>query len=136
MGSVVGNPNQVNYPYGGGTDNPGDDTSKPGGPSNVASTETAPLTLTGASLTASIARHPQVPTTIAQAGTDTILPAGAQAVGLTAAGLESSVDRGADPEGGIDPVTGSPRQAGQDEVAGATETTSGSAPSAFPEPNP
>lgn len=134
------NPNQPTYPYSGGTDNPGDDTSKPGGPTSVASVETAPLSLSGfwdhktpsASLAASVERHAPLPVGIAQGGTDTVLAPGVQAVPLVAAGFESLVDRGADPEGGIDPITGSPREAGQDEVAGATETTSGTSPAAFP----
>lgn len=131
------NPNEPNFPYSGGTDNPGDDTSKPGGPSNVAATETAPLTLSGPSLTASIARNPPLPVGLPQQGSDTVLPAGVVAVPPTAAGLEGEVLlRSADPEGGVDPVSGGPRQAGQDETAGATETTSGQAPAAFPEPNP
>lgn len=131
------NPNEPSYPYSGGTDNPGDDTSKPGGPSNVAATETAPLTLSGSSLTASVVRNPPLPAGLPQVGTDTVLPAGVVAVPPTAAGFESDAFlRTGDPEGGVDPVTGAPREAGQDETAGATETTSGQAPAAFPEPNP
>lgn len=130
------NPNEPNFPFSGGTDNPGDDTSKAGGPTDVVSTETAPLTTSGASLTASVDRHPPLPTGLAQGGTDTVLPLGTQAVPPSGAGIESAVDRGADPEGGVDPVSGLPRVAGQDETAGATETTSGQTPSAFPEPNP
>lgn len=126
------NPNEPNFPYSAGTDNPSGSTAIAGGPSNVASTETAPLTLSGASLTASIARTPNLPPGIAAGGSDTVLPAGMQAVPLVAAGFESAVDRGPDPEGGGDPVTGSPRQSGQDEVAGASETTPGTSPSAFP----
>jgi hypothetical protein len=123
------NPNEPSYPYSGGTDNPGDDTSRAGGGVMV---ETG---IPGAALL-----HPGLPTTIAAGGTDTILPAGAQAVPATGAGWESSAEyggeRSADPEGGIDPVTGAPREAGQDETQGATETTSGQAPAAFPEPTP
>lgn len=139
------NPNEPNYPYSGGTDNPGDDTSKPGGPTNVAATETAPPSFAGnwtngaipsQSLASSVERHPPLPAGVAQGGTDTVLPPGVQAVPPSAAGFESLVDRGADPEGGTDPLYGTAREAGQDEVAGATETTSGSAPAAFPEPNP
>ena len=130
------NPNEPSFPYSAGTDNPGANTAIAGGPSGIASTETAPLTLSGAALTASIARTPNLPPGIAAGGSDTVLPGGMQAVPLVAAGFESTVDRGADPEGGVDPVTGAPRQAGQDEVAGATETTPGSTPTAFPEPNP
>jgi len=128
------NPNEPNFPYSGGTDNPGDNTSLPGGPSDVAATETAPLTLQGPSLTAVAPRTPSLPAGIAAGGTDTVLPPGMQAVPLVAAGFESTVDRGRSPGGGVDPVTG--RQSGQDEVAGATETTSGISPAAFPEPNP
>ena len=129
------NPNEPNCPYSGGTDNPGDDTSHPGGPTNVAATETAPLTFGGASLTSVAERHAAIAAPIAQ-GSDTVLPSGVQAVPPTAAGFESLVDRGADPLGGVDPVTGAPREAGQDETAGATETTSGVSPAAIPEPNP
>lgn len=134
------NPNQVRYPYSGGTDNPSEDTSlnNPGGPSSVASVETAPVTLSGSSLTAAIDRHPPLPAGIAQGGSDTVLPDGIKVVGQTAAsiGAWGGRDRAADPEGGIDPVTGLPREAGQDETAGATETTTGVSPAAFPEPNP
>lgn len=130
------NPNEPNYPYSGGTDNPGDNTAIAGGPAFAASTETGPLDLTGKSLTASVVRTPPLPAGIAQGGTDTVLPPGVVAVPLTAAGFESAVDRGPDPEGGIDPVSGAPREAGQDETAGASETTPGTAPPAFPEPNP
>jgi hypothetical protein len=129
------NPNEGHYPYGGGTDNPGDDTSIAGGPTDAQATETAPLTTNSASMTAIVDRHPPVVAGLSQAGTDTNL-GNLQAVPPTASGFESLVDRGADPEGGIDPVTGLPREAGQDETAGATETTSGVSPSAFPEPNP
>jgi hypothetical protein len=137
------NPNEPNYPYSGGTDNPGDDTSKAGG---GVQTETAPLSLAGnwtnssipsKSLAASVERHSPLPAGIAQGGTDTVLPAGMQAVPpANTGGLESAVDRGPDPEGGTDPIQGTPREAGQDETAGETETTSGAAPLAFPEPNP
>lgn len=132
------NPNEPTFPYSGGTDNPGDDTSHAGGPSNVAATETAPLTLSGPSLTASVERHAALPAGLAQGGTDTVLPPGVQAVPPSAGGDGGwqGRDRSADPEGGVDPVTGAPREAGQDETAGASETTSGAAPAAFPEPNP
>lgn len=132
------NPNEPTFPYSGGTDNPGDDTSKPGGPTNVAATETAPITTSGASLTASVDRHAPLPTGVAQGGTDTVLPAGTQAVPPSSAGFESAIDRGADPSGGVqfDPISGEVREAGQDETAGETGTTSGQTPGAFPEPNP
>ena len=130
------NPNEPNFPYSGGTDNPGDNTALPGGPSNVAATETAPLTLSGSSLTVVAPRTPSLPAGIAAGGTDTVLPGGMQAVPLVATGLESAIDRGTAPAGGVDPVTGNPRQHGQDEVAGAYATTSGVSPAAFPEPNP
>lgn len=129
MSFVNPNPNEPNYPYGGGTDNPGDDTSKAGGPVDYASTET------GAPPTA--VRHPPVVAGVAQAGTDTLLPAGVQAVPPTNDGLEATSDIGADPSGGVTfNADGTVRVAGQDEVAGETETTSGVTPSAFPEPNP
>lgn len=127
------NPNQVRYPYGGGTDNPSESTAydNPGGPTLVASVETAPLSLDGESLTSSVVRHPPLPAGIAQSGTDS--PTGS--IAETAAGVgeyESALLRSEDPEGGIDPVTGAPREAGQDETAGATETTSGTSPTGFP----
>src|ERR1700757_1329537 len=100
------NPNEPGYPYGGGTDNPGDTRATPGGPSNVAATETAPLTTSGASLTASVQRTPPLPAGISQQGTDTVLPAGAQAVPPTAAGLEGEVPGRGQDSGGPDPVTG------------------------------
>jgi hypothetical protein len=136
------NPNEPNFPYSGGTDNPGDDTSKAGG---GVQTETAPLTLAGSwtngsipsqSLTSSVERHVALPVGIAAGGTDTVLPAGVQAVPPSGAGFGSAVDRGVDPEGGVDPISGGPRESEQDETQGATETTSGTAPAAFPEPNP
>jgi hypothetical protein len=126
------NPNSPNYPYSGGTDNPGDDTSKAGG--GIFTSSGRP-SLNPLALAAGVARHAGIIPTLAQSQEDTTLGA-LQAVPPTASGFESLVDRGADPEGGIDPVTGSPRQSGQDEVAGATETTSGVSPVAFPEPNP
>jgi hypothetical protein len=127
------NPNEPTFPYSGGTDNPGDDTSIPGGPSNVAATETAPLDTVGASLTASIVRYPPLPVGLAQTGTDTQLGE-MQAVPPTGDGwdVENPLTAG-DPEGGVDD-TG--RVAGQDETAGETETTGLTSPSAFPEPNP
>lgn len=127
------NPNEPTFPFSGGTDNPGDDTSKPGGPTNVASTETAPLLPVPhvAGVVNAEGIHPPVVAGLSSQGTDT--PLGAlQAVPPTGDGFESAVDRGPDPEGGIDPVTGSPREAGQDETAGATETTSGESPEQFP----
>lgn len=132
-------PNQPRYPYGGGTDNPSESTAytNPGGPTGVESTETAPLTTNGLSLTASVPRHPGVLPGISASGTDTPTTHPNDVIGLTPASIgESAVDRGADPEGGVDPLTGAPREAGQDETAGATETTSGSSPAAFPEPTP
>ncbi len=71
------NPNEPNFPYSGGTDNPGDDTSKAGGPSNVASVETSLPSVSAAwtnghvpsqSLAASVERHPPLPVGIAQGG--------------------------------------------------------------------
>lgn len=129
------NPNQPRYPFSGGTDNPSEDTSynNPGGPSNVAAVETAPLTSNEKSLTASVVRHPPLPAGIPQGGTDTVLPDGVLSVPISASGLEGEVLlRDSDPEGGVDPVTGKPREAGQDETAGETETTTGLSPSGFP----
>lgn len=131
------NPNEPNYPYGGGTDNPGDNTAIAGGPTDAQATETAPLQV-GASGPA--VRFPPTVVGVSQQGTDTPLAPG-QVVGSAAAGLEGWVPlRSSDPEGGVLVIgTGSgavAREAGQDEVAGATEITSGEAPTAFPEPNP
>lgn len=130
------NPNSPSYPYSGGTDNPGDDTSIAGGPTSVASVETAPFQPVphAAGIASLNGIVPPVVAGIAQTGTDTNL-GGLQAVPPSASGFESLVDRGADPEGGTDPAGGA-REAGQDEVAGATETTSGVTPVAFPEPTP
>lgn len=140
------NPNEPNFPFGAGTDNPGDDTSKAGGPTSAQAVETAPLSVSGswtqqtpsASLAASVERRVPLPAGIAQGGTDTVLPPGTQAVPPAASGFESLVDRGADPSGGVqfDPISGEQREAGQDETLGETETTSGQSPAAFPEPNP
>lgn len=119
------NPNEPNSPYGGGTDNPGDNTALAGG---------GVQTETGAPLTAQ--RPVPIPAVLAQGGVDTVLPAGVQAVPPSGAGFESSTDygneRGADP-GGPD-ATG--REPGQDETAGETETSPGQSPTSFPEPNP
>ena len=129
------NPNEPNFPYSGGTDNPGDNTAIAGGGVKPG-TSTGRPDMSGLALSAGVERFPPVVAGLAQAGHDTILPSGVQAVPPVAAGFESTVDRGADPEGGTDPIQGTPREAGQDETQGATETTSGAAPSAFPEPNP
>ncbi len=134
------NPNEPNFPFGGGTDNPGDDTSKAGGPTSVVSVETAPLQpvphATG--VVNAEGGHPALVAGIAQTGTDTPLPQGTQAVPPTGTGFESAIDRGADPSGGVqfDPISGETRVSGQDETLGETETTSGVSPAAFPEPNP
>jgi hypothetical protein len=133
------NPNEPSYPFGGGTDNPGDDTSKAGGPSNVAATETAPLTLTGPSLTASVERHAALPVGLAQGGTDTVLPAGVQAIPVSGAGFESGANYGEERSadtGGVIAPGGAVRVPGQDETVGETETTPDTSPPAFPEPNP
>lgn len=124
MTPVPLNPDQI-YPYSGGTDNPGGDTSKPGGGVQVE---------TGAPVTN--VSHPGVVAGLAATGTDTVLPAGTQAVPPSGAGFESGADygneRAADP-GGPD-ATG--RVPGQDETAGEYETSPPSSPAAFPEPNP
>lgn len=133
------NPNEPTFPYSGGTDNPGDDTSHAGGPSNVAATETAPLTLSGPSMTASIDRHPALPVGLAAGGSDTVLPAGMQAVPPSGAGFESGADYGEERSadtGGVVAPGGAVRVPGQDETAGETETTPDTSPAAFPEPNP
>lgn len=130
------NPNEPRYPYGGGTDNPGDNTQIAGGPTNAQATETGPLTLSGPSLTASVERHAALPVGLAQGGTDTVLPPGQSVVPLSGAGFETEVED--EDTGGVtvDPVTGDVRESGQDETAGETETTPGVSPSAFPETNP
>ena len=114
------NPNEPNSPYGGGTDNPGDNTAIAGG---------GVQTETGAPVTA--VQHPGIMGV--PSGGDTVLPAGVQAVPPTGTSIESSVDRGVDP-GGPDPTTG--REPGQDETAGETETSPAQAPTSFPESNP
>jgi hypothetical protein len=123
----VTNPNEPTYPYGGGTDNPGDNTALPGGPSNVAAVET------GTPPTALI--HGAIPPTLPQAQTDTILPAGMQAVPPTGAGWDVD-NRGDDTGSPTIESDGSVHEPGQDETLGESETTSGDAPAAFPEPNP
>jgi hypothetical protein len=124
----ITNPNEPRYPYGGGTDNPGDNTAIAGGPSSYVATET------GTPKTAVI--HPRIPTTIAQFQEDTVLPGGTQAVPPTSTSFD--VDAPGTDTGGVtvDPATGSVRVPGQDEVQGEMETTSGVSPAAFPEPNP
>jgi hypothetical protein len=118
------NPNEPNYPYSGGTDNPGDDTSKAGG---------GVQTETGAPPTAVL--HPPIVAGLAGGGTDTLLPPGVEAVPPSGAGFESGADYGEERSAGGGPdATG--REPGQDEVAGATETSSDQAPASFPEPNP
>jgi hypothetical protein len=132
VSAINPNPNEPRYPYGGGSDNPGDNTSytNPGGPTDVQAVET------GAPPTAVL--HPPIVVGVAQGGTDTILPAGMQAVPPSNVGsLESTIDRGKDTGGvTVDPVTGDVRVPGQDEVQGEMETTTGITPPAFPEPNP
>jgi hypothetical protein len=126
----VTNPNEPRYPYGGGTDNPGDNTAVAGGPAWPSGLET------GAPPTAVI--HGTIPTTIAQSQSDYALPGGVQAVPPTSAGFGFPTDgRGRDTGGvTVDPVTGYVRVSGQDETQGEMETTPGVSPSAFPEPNP
>jgi hypothetical protein len=128
--TVNPNPNEPNYPYGGGSDNPGDNTALPGGPSNVAAVET------GTPLTHVL--HPAIPLVLAQGGSDTQL-GGLQAVPPSGAAFEAPDDTELDTDTGgptVDPVTGNVRVPGQDETTGETETTSGEAPVAFPEPTP
>lgn len=121
-------PNQPSYPYGGGTDNPGDSTAVASSYNAAAASETGLLSARQLGVT-----YPPHLAPIAQAGTDTPLALNAN-IPIVAAGFESVVDRGADPEGGTDPIGGTAREAGQDETAGATETTSGASPAAFPQP--
>jgi hypothetical protein len=123
-----GNPNEPNYPYSGGTDNPGDNTALAGGPSNFASTETGAPVL--------IETPVHLPPGLAATGSDTVLPAGVQAVPPSGAGFESGADYGEERSADSGFVEPDGRQAGQDETAGATETTSDKSPGAFPEPNP
>lgn len=114
------NPNEPRFPFSGGTDNPGDNTAIAGGGVQI-ETGAPPL-------------NPIRPPILGVPGaSDTVLPAGMQAVPLTSTGFESAVDRGVDP-GGPDPVTG--RVPGQDETVGETETSPAQSPAAFPEPNP
>ena len=132
---MADNPNQPRYPYGGGTDNPSESTAytNPGGPTNVAATETAPLTHGNASLASIDERFPPVVHGISQAGTDTTIVG---VVPEVASGVESAVDIGGDTGGPtVDPITGRVRVSGQDETVGETETTTGITPTAFPEPN-
>lgn len=119
------NPNEPNSPYGGGTDNPGDDTSKAGG---GVMTETGDPTL--------VSPVPGYPTGLAAGHSDTVLPPGVQAVPPSGAGFESGADYGdaSSDTGGPDPTTG--RTPGQDETAGETETSPDRSPAAFPEPSP
>jgi hypothetical protein len=115
------NPNEPTFPYGAGTDNPGDDTSQPG---HGVQTET------GAPPTSVV--HPRMVGVIAQSGSDYSLPNGVQAVPLVSTDFSSGVDygneRATDP-GGPD-ATG--REPGQDETAGETETTPPQSPAGFP----
>lgn len=126
------NPNEPHYPYGGGSDNPGDDTSKPGGPTSVASVETGPLTSRFTDV-----RHSPIVAGLAQGGTDTVLPDGVLAVPPRFdRDLEApAADRGTD-TGGVTVEENLVRVSGQDETLGETETTTGEAPSGFPEPTP
>jgi hypothetical protein len=131
MSFVNPNPNEPRYPYGGGSDNPGDNTAVAGGPSDFVATET------GAPKTAVL--HPAIPRTIAQFQEDTVLPGGTLSVPLVAAGLEGWIPGGeTDPAGGVsvNPVTGYARVHGQNETQGQMGSVSGMAPPAFPEPNP
>lgn len=121
------NPNEPTYPYGGGTDNPGDNTALPGGPTNFAQTETG--------VPALALLFPPINGTPGHS--DTVLPAGMQAVPPSGAGFDSDDFQNESDTGGVtrDP-DGTIRESGQDEVAGGTETTGGDSPAAFPEPNP
>jgi hypothetical protein len=132
MSFINPNPNEPNYPYGGGTDNPGDNTaySNPGGPTDVQAVET------GAPPTAVL--YPSIMGVVGK-GTDTILPPGMQAVPPTGSGFEAADDTELDTDTGgvtVDPVTGDVRVPGQDETQGEMETTTGVTPTGFPEPNP
>lgn len=131
--SYIGlNPNQVRYPYGGGTDNPSESTAytNPGGPSDVAAVET------GTPPTHVL--HPPIVAGLPQAGSDTTL-GGLQAIPPSGAGFEAPdgtliwTDTGGVT---VDPVTGNVRVPGQDETVGESETTTGVSPTAFPEPTP
>jgi hypothetical protein len=117
------NPNEPNFPYGGGTDNPGDNTALAGG---------GVQTETGAPPTQVI--FPSLSHGLAK-GSDTVIPVGFHGdVPMTDIGFESTQDadiQESDPAGQL-----GPREAGQDETVGETETTSGVVPTAFPEPQP
>jgi hypothetical protein len=127
------NPNEPHFPYGGGSDNPGDNTgyTNPGGGVDV---ETGLLS-SGQALDSSHERFVPVLPGLAPNASDTNLK-GLQAVPPTSAGFDVDAE-GADTGGPtVDPVTGNVREPGQDEVVGETETTTGESPSAFPEVNP
>jgi hypothetical protein len=124
------NPNEPNYPYSGGTDNPGDNTAIASSYNATAASETGLLSPRQEGVI-----YPPFAAPISQAGTDSPIALGG--VIPETPGYESGVDRGTDTGGTYtDPVTGDVREAGQDETAGEEETTSGTTPSAFPEPTP
>lgn len=119
--------NTPNIPYFGGTDNPGDNTALA---SNSGAVNTEP------------AGRPTVASPPFQkvAGgvplSDTNL-GGLQAVPPAASGFEQDPFlREADTGGPSVRADGSVHEPGQDETIGESETTSGAAPAAFPEPTP
>jgi hypothetical protein len=125
------NPNEPNYPYSGGTDNPGDNTAIASSYNASAASETGLLSPRQEGVI-----YPPFAAPISQSGTDSPLAPNA-VIPEVASGFESGTDRGADTGGVyVDPATGLVREAGQDETAGESETTSDTTPSAFPEPNP
>jgi hypothetical protein len=137
------------FPYGGGTDNPGDNTAIAGGPTDQQATETGtllPPPVPTGQYGPSAGNHnstggifPAIVASLPQQGTDTVLPQTMQAVPVDGSLLESSKEYGGLDEAdweGVDPVYGTPRESGQDETVGETETTSGTSPTSFPEPTP
>lgn len=110
--------NEPKFPYFGGTDNPGDNTAIAGGGVQSESANFLKRTTPGFPLFA---------------GTDTTLAVVPVSGGDS--GADYGNERSADPAGTM-VVKGAPREAGQDETVGETETSGGVTPSAFPEPNP
>jgi len=118
--------NEPNYPAGAqgipGTDNPGDDITIPGGPSDVSADET------GGPYTQVL--YPPVLDGLAKNASDTTLQPGEEAVQDDDARYSLGV--GTEPAGGVTVDSGGVRVSGQDEVVNAMATTSGVTPGEFP----
>lgn len=111
--------NEPNFPYFGGTDNPGDNTALAGGGVRTETGGLGPKDLS-----------PTFPTFGGQDTTIGIVPASGGD-----SGADYANERSADPAGTLT-VQGALRESGQDETIGEQEASPDLTPAAFPEPNP